>query len=261
MTYIGNEQHWKRLIEVDWLGQYVKAWVAFNAWYSNSFKSTQDRKIIEDIKNDEGNICSKIEDLLSATGSDQKSFQSDFADLHKALSEVVVKSGGRRVSLERVEDYQYAKAINATTSRITYEIEIDLNRKIRTVSVKNAADDEIFKKEIKRKEEWDASLNQKGWASPEGEWFDDLSHKQRTTLGAFLKESSSIHNLLSESSDCIEIGGFRFVDDKTLIARALIETLYQLRNALFHGEITPSLEVQSVYQPAYLVLKRIIPGA
>ena len=32
--------------------------------------------------------------------------------------------------------------------------------------------------------------------------------------------------------------------DKKLIARAHIEILYQLRNALFHGEVTPN-EVQT----------------
>ena len=41
MSYIGNEQQWKQLIEVDWLGQYVKAWIAFNFWYRNSFKFKQ----------------------------------------------------------------------------------------------------------------------------------------------------------------------------------------------------------------------------
>ena len=47
MTYIGNEIQWKQLIEVDWLGQYVKAWVAFNAWYSNNFKPPQGKKTFQ----------------------------------------------------------------------------------------------------------------------------------------------------------------------------------------------------------------------
>ena len=268
MTYIGNEQHWKRLIEVDWLGQYVKAWVAFNAWYSNNFAQEGDRAIIEEIKNGGGGVCPKIEIFLAGTGLEQKSFQSDFADLHKSLTDVVVESQEKktsivkRISLETIEDYRYAKNIKETKNNITYEVVRDLTQKIRTVSVKNSAGTEIFKEKIKREEEWEAMLNQGGWASSDGKWFRGLlSPPQRKNLGAFLKESSPIHNLLSGNGDSIEIGGFKFVDDKTLIARALIETLYQLRNVLFHGEITPNTDAQRVYQPAYLVLKRIIPGA
>ena len=266
MTYIGNEQHWKRLIEVDWLGQYVKAWVAFNAWYSNNFAQEGDRAIIEEIKNGGGGVCPKIEIFLAGTGLEQKSFQSDFADLHKFLTDVVVESQEKktsivkRISLETIEDYRYAKNIKETKNNITYEVVRDLTRKIRTVSVKNSAGTEIFEEKINREEEWEAMLNQEGWASSDGEWFRGLlSPAQRKNLGAFLKESSPIHNLLSGNGDSIEIGGFMFVDDKTLIARALIETLYQLRNVLFHGEITPNTDAQRVYQPAYLVLKRIIP--
>lgn len=267
MTYIGNEQRWKRLIEVDWLGQYVKAWVAFNAWYSNNFAQEGDRAIIEEIKNGDGGVSSKIEIFLSGTGLEQKSFQSDLADLHKSLTDVVVESQEKRtsivkrISFETIEDYQYPKNIKETIRNITYGIEIDPNQKNRIVRVKNTSGKEIFKKEINRKEEWAASLNQDSWASSEGEWFTGLSPSQRQHLEAFLKESSPIHNLLSGNGDSIEIGGFRFVDDKTLIARALIETLYQLRNVLFHGEITPNTDAQDVYRPAYLVLKRIIPGA
>ena len=85
-------------------------------------------------------------------------------------------------------------------------------------------------------------------------WFEKLSPAQRKYLRVLLIDSLPIHNLLDFSNNP---GGF--TGDEKLIARAHIEILYQLRNALFHGEVTPN-EVQTVYQPAYLVLKHIIPG-
>ena len=261
MTYIGNELQWKRLVDVDWLGQYVKAWVAFNAWYSNNFKPPQgkrrfrDREIIEKIKDDEGGICSKIENLLSGTDSNQKLFQSDVSALHKALSNITVKSNEKRIWLKEISDYRYVNPIQETKHNITYEIKIDSKDKKRIVTViGKKIGKEIFNKTITAKEEetfqrenWFDELSNSGW-------FEKLSQTQRNYLRVFLNDSLPIHNLLDFSND-----PNKFTGDQKLISRAHIEILYQLRNALFHGEVTPN-EVQTVYQPAYLVLKQIIPG-
>lgn len=257
MTYIGNELQWKRLIEVDWLGQYVKAWVAFNAWYSNNFKPPQgkirfkDREIIEKIKNDEGGICSKIENLLSGTDSNQQSFQSDVADLHKALSDITVRSSGKRIWLKEISDYHYVNSIQEKRHNITYEIKIDSQNRQRIVKVtgKRSFNKTITteQEEIFQSENWFDELSNSGW-------FEKLSQAQRKYLRVLLEDSLPIHNLLDFSIDPNTPTG-----EKKLIVRAHIEILYQLRNALFHGEVTPN-EVQTVYQPAYLVLKQIIPG-
>ena len=252
MSYTGNEQQWRKLIEVDWLGQYAKAWVAFNAWYRNNFDLVSDRQIIEAIKNDKGDICSKIENFLLGVGTDQKSFQSDIADLQSALSGTVIKSDKKWISFETIEDYKHAKSVEETRNKILYKIEINPDQKKRIVVVTNSAMKEIFKKTIKREEE--------EVGNPNAGWFDPLSKAQQDTLAGFLRESKPVHNLLSPSRDHLEIGSFKFVNNANLIARAIIETLYQLRNSLFHGEITPDSQTQRVYQPAYLILKSIIPG-
>ena len=267
MTYIGNELHWKRLIEVDWLGQYVKAWVAFNAWYRNTIKPDPgedpfgDREIIDKIKDDEGDICSTIEGFLSRDGLDEKSFQSDLADLHKSLDMVVVKSKEKKISFEGIEDYQYAKSIDKTERHgVTYEVKVDKNQKKRVVTVTAKSGNELFNETItKRKEKdfqgenWFENLVKSGF-------FERLSTTQRNYLKGYLEDSSPIHNLLIPNNAVTIIGTYKFTSDKKLIARSIVEILYELRNALFHGEITPGAKVENVYQPAYLVLKRIIPG-
>ena len=266
MTYIGNEIHWKQLVEVDWLGQYVKAWVAFNAWYRNAIKPgpgedpLDDRKIIEKIKEDEVDICSMIEGFLSGDGSDKKLFQSDLADLHNSLSIVVIKSKDKRISFEGIEDYQYAKSVDKTKKYgVTYEIKVDKDQKKRIVMLTDKSGNELFNKTIiKTREE---SFQGENWfenLSNEG-FFGKLSITQRGFLKVYLQESSPIHNLLASDNTSTEIGPYKFTNDKKLIARGLIEILYQLRNALFHGEVTPNEGLQTVYQPAYLVLKQIIP--
>ena len=254
MSYIGNEQQWKMLIEVDWLGQYIKAWIAFNAWYRNSFALNRDREIIDAIKNDSGHICSKIEDSLSGNSSSEKSFQSNVADLHGSLSGTIIKSMNKRISFEAIEDYRHAKPVAETKNNISYKIEVDIDRSEHIVQITNSNGREILCETIRRGNSLDTQQ------------LTYLSDAQKETLQGFLKESTPVHNLLVHDSDFREsnhreIGSFKFVDNTNLIARAIIEILYQLRNALFHGEITPDSETQEVYQPAYLILKSIIPGA
>ena len=258
MTYIGNEQQWKTLIEVDWLGQYIKAWIAFNAWYRNSFNLRSDWQIIEEIKNGGGDVCSKIENLLIGDSSDQISFQSDVADLHRSLSAKAIKSRSKRISFHEIEDYQFARPIDEKKNNVSYKIEIDVINKKRIVTITKSNGTQILYKTISREEEG-INLDIETVAS--------LSDAQKRTLKGLFNESTPVHSMLpihslrDHQGNHLEIGSFKFISNTTLIARAIIEILYQLRNTLFHGEITPDSETQRVYQPAYLILKLIIPGA
>ena len=121
-----NVQEWIKLIEVDWLGQYAKTWMAFNAWYRSCFGTEKnDGKIIEKIKNDKQEICSEIENFLSGSGAVEKAFQSDIAGLHNSLVHTNIESKGKKISFEAIEDYQYTennKSIEENRSGITYVV-------------------------------------------------------------------------------------------------------------------------------------------
>ena len=118
MSYIGNEQEWKRLMAVDWLGQYVKAWIAFNAWYRNKFEQSNDREIIDAIKNDEGDICSKIEGRLINSSAGDKSFQSEVADLHYLLLRTVIKSNEKKSLLNQSKIISMLNLLNIKKIRL-----------------------------------------------------------------------------------------------------------------------------------------------
>ena len=261
MTGPENVQEWIKLIEVDWLGQYAKTWMAFNAWYRSALGPGNDNRIIAKIKNDKKEICSTIESFLSGSGALQKAFQSNLAELHNSLIHTNIESKGKKISFEAIEDYQYTKdnkSIEENRSGITYKITIHVDNKQRVVGVENASGENMFNKTITSEDEeffqgekWFEKLSDNGW-------FEKLSQTQRNYLRVYLEDSSPIHNLLAPDSNPTEIGLFKFTSDKKLIARALIEILYQLRNSLFHGELTPTPEVQKAYEPAYLILKWII---
>ena len=257
-----NVQEWIKLIEVDWLGQYARTWMAFNAWYRSQFGTEKnDGKIIEKIKNDKQEICSEIENFLSGSGTLHKSFQSDIAELHNSLVHTNIESKSKKISFESIEDYQYTKgtkSIEENRRGITYKVIIHADSKQRVVRVENASGENMLNKTITTEDEesfqgekWFEKLSDSGW-------FEKLSQTQRNYLKADIEDSSPIHNLLAPDSNPTEIGLFKFTSDKKLIARALIEILYQLRNSLFHGELTPTPEIQKAYEPAYLILKWII---
>jgi len=44
-TFIDNREAWLRMSGIDYLGQFIKTWLAFNAWYRGAYTETQDRKI------------------------------------------------------------------------------------------------------------------------------------------------------------------------------------------------------------------------
>ena len=217
MTIQENVQEWIKLIEVDWLGQYAKTWMAFNAWYRSALGPGNDKRIVDKIKNDKEEICSTIESFLSGSGALQKAFQSNLAELHNSLVHTNIESKGKKISFEAIEDYQYTKdkkSIEENRSGITYKITIHADNKQRVVKVENASEENMLDKTITAEEEdafqcknWFKKLSDSGW-------FEKLSQTQRNYLKVYLEDSSPIHNLLAPDPNPTEIGLFKFTGVK-----------------------------------------------
>ena len=73
-----------------------------------------------------------------------------------------------------------------------------------------------------------------------------------------------MHNFLPENlsstddNDCIKIGSYKFCSDKDKIFKAIIENIYALRCLLFHGDIEPTDETNTLFESAYFVLKYML---
>jgi hypothetical protein len=93
--------------------------------------------------------------------------------------------------------------------------------------------------------------------------FRKLTEAQRGNLRACYEDinpEKSVCLLIDDmdARDYLDIGGIRFVDDIGLLCSGLIEILYNLRNALFHGTLVPNSQTQQVYEPAYHILHTLI---
>jgi hypothetical protein len=68
-------------------------------------------------------------------------------------------------------------------------------------------------------------------------------------------------NLLSgDPTNCIQVGQYNLIKEPITIFKGVLEMLYNLRNVLFHGQIIPNRDTNTVYEPAYKVLKMIVEG-
>ena len=84
-TFTENRDRWLQMSEVDYLGQFVKAWLAFNAWYRSAYTETQDRKIIEEIKWNPNPIAARFRPLLDHTSEEAEQFRTEIGLMHHRL--------------------------------------------------------------------------------------------------------------------------------------------------------------------------------
>src|SRR5439155_1432978 len=84
-TFIDNRDAWFRMSDIDYLGQFVKTWLAFNAWYRSAYAETQDRKIMNEIKWQGNPVLSKLRPMLEADSEEAEQFRSEIGLLHHRL--------------------------------------------------------------------------------------------------------------------------------------------------------------------------------
>ena len=74
-------------IKVDYFSAFMKAWIAFNAWYrfSDEIKGKTDNECIELIGSKSNRFKTYIENLLVDNGADGNAFRENLASLHTML--------------------------------------------------------------------------------------------------------------------------------------------------------------------------------
>ena len=60
------------------------------------------------------------------------------------------------------------------------------------------------------------------------------------------------------SQDTLRFGTTNFIQDPGKVFSALVDAIYSLRNALFHGSITPNEQHNEIYEPAYHIVMRFV---
>jgi hypothetical protein len=256
--YTENEEKWKQLIEIDYFTHFVKAWVAFNAWYKNHFPDTNtDREAINQIKNNSNRIKTKFNSLITGTNEESEIFKNNLGQLHYFLLNNEIKNNDIRIWFESfvVELDRSCLEQRNEIRNIKYYVHITLNRgEISNVlvTVKDSNNNTIcnYQHTVYAIEHFRQSNE-----------YANLSPNQQSNIIALFQEANPkkpTNFLTNDENNCINVGQYKFINNQELLFKGLIEILYSLRNVLFHGQIIPDRNTNQVYEPAYKILKMLI---
>ena len=99
---------WMSRAEIDYIGPFLKAWAAFNAWCRHASEQAQERAMLEYVKNQPNPVRRGILPLLDNDNqtAEALALRQAIYDLHKSLDathvEVVRKGVNERISLRTV---------------------------------------------------------------------------------------------------------------------------------------------------------------
>jgi len=255
-VYTENAEKWRLLADIDYITQFVKAWIAFNAWYKNNYPNLRtDREIIDAIKSAPNKFKDRMESLLNGSDNDSKIFKNEISNLHYQLGRCIIRNRGEAISFENIIiEINPKNQERFTRNTITYEVTRDAgNQNFITSRVVRHNGDEILRIEQNNGYNLEELKN-----DPQ---YQRLSQSQKNNLESCYKEINPrkpVSLIARTNEQCIEIGNYHFINNIDQLCKGIIEILYLLRNSLFHGEIVPDKATNKVYEPAYHILHKLV---
>ncbi|MEF8736836.1 MAG: hypothetical protein V5B35_09660 [Candidatus Accumulibacter necessarius] len=256
-TFIDNREAWLRMSEIDYLGQFVKVWLAFNAWYRSAYSETQDRKIINELKRNSSPVGNALRPLIETQSEDAEQFRSDIGFLHHRLEHYEINTGKdeakQRITFRRVYLKDRPPCIEQVTSYgFTFKVERKQNGAIES-SVVNKSRSSIFLYPQTKHDLLDLTAQQ---------GFSVLRPNQQNCLRNLYEQIApkEVADLLSttRTSAAIKCGSYSFYCSREELFAAVIEAVYLMRCHLFHGELSPTRKASECYEPAYRIVRRFI---
>ena len=260
-TFIENRDTWIRMSEIDYLGQFVKTWLAFNAWYRSAYTETQDRQIIKEIKWQSNPVLSKLRPMLEAVSEEAEQFRAEIGQLHHRLENYELHSGKgvekTRISLTSVFLKEKPPGVKVGTY-YGYEFTVERTSNQVKIEVKRTKGQLIVVQHVQPRFDF-ANL----------ETLPQVQQNLTPNLRGFLRQLYTevapnwIENLttykdLDPNTREIRCGGFSFWCGKDALFAGVVEIVYQMRCTLFHGELVPTKGAILCYEPAYKLVKRFL---
>lgn len=240
-------------IKVDYFSAFMKAWIAFNAWYNFSGEVTgkSDKECIEYIASQSNRFKTYTMNLINAEDADGSAYRESIAKLHGALLNAAITTQeyiGVRQSVSFAE--VAVKNANALARKDYYQNHYECSRshgKTRTIITVKSTGTTVF------------SFEQEGYDI-------DVLRQQSGYVGLSLVQKNKceecygelipyrISSVLASGQNTKQIGAYNFVNDAGKISEAIVIILYMLRCCLAHGDISPDELANEVYKYAYEVL-------
>jgi hypothetical protein len=264
-----NLKQWRDAARIDWFSQFIKAWIPFNAWMTDSFGDLTDRELLDRIKSGNNVVYNRIVPILTlsqtqAQGAKRgwqdmspegEEFRKKIDDLARLLQGCVVDGRKGRVSFETVDvganpqaDEQLTKWTRNFRVRRGYPTKGEVTLEMSASKTSTAF---LLTQPEHNRKMLEDDLK-----------FQALKADHRTTLLA-LHDCVAPRKVISvlaphDAPDAVRIGTLSFRQDPGKLFSALVDITYSLRNALFHGSITPIGQHNEIYEPAYHIVLRFV---
>lgn len=248
---------WIARAEIDYLGPFVSAWAAFNAWYRHVSGSTQDREGLLYVRGRQNSLRSAILpyfDPQTIDTADAAAFKQHVAELHAAL-EAHRLDASHKGNLEHVSFRSVPLGSGQPLPQQSnyggrqYRVEKANQTWISTVIDRAGA-------EVCRIENPNYGLH----ALTNDPAFGRLTQAGQGQLRALYKDCDPrpMANLLNGTEPAIACGTISFRCPPQDLFSGVVITIYRMRNMLLHGELSPHTAALACYGPAYQLVRSML---
>ncbi|PWK78229.1 hypothetical protein LX99_02069 [Mucilaginibacter oryzae] len=259
MSIKAHIDNWISKADPDYYVMFIKAWIPLNAWYFSEYATTKDSVALEKIKNTKNKVRNRIQALLdNEKDLDSRDFRFRLAQLHEELEKRSITNYGKKISFKSVviDGVIPAPATDTDKRGTIYKAIPNKNTGYRAVIIDKSSKtlmDKTF-----NPYDFKAFLTDNQYITL------DAKNKEKIKKCFQLIDPNKGTDFISTSrvkSDYIELDAhakIRFNNDTELIAKGLVQILYELRCLLFHGLLDPTQINQPIYEHAFFILKHII---
>ncbi|MBD9626311.1 hypothetical protein IB279_25515 [Ensifer sp. ENS06] len=252
-----HAQEWMKKAEIDYIGPFVKAWAAFNAWYRHDSGQNSERAMLDFVvRNHNSRLRRHVLPLLSNGNvtAEAERLKLAICDLQQRLDAIQfeVRPKGRleRVSLREV---CIRPLVNFQNDELVRNGQRYAAAKIQgghyQITVTSTRTGNVKFQYVQA--QYDAN---EMYAHPD--FNNNLSQPQRTALRQFYDACNPrpMADLVLGGGPVLDVAIMQFQCLPQDLLAGLVETLYAMRNALLHGEVDPDPQVLSCYEPAYRIV-------
>jgi hypothetical protein len=261
-----NARLWKERAEIDYIGPFVKAWAAFNAWFREEAGTRRDREGLEFVKTRANPVRSEIIPLLAppengpdgrprTDSEDAQELKLLISDLHKFLEQY-------RIEVAREDDL--LEQITFTSVAIRQRLQLPQSTVSRSITYTvNRQNGQWISTVANRTGQTTATIMQADYDEAGLIIHPQYVALSQTVRGHLLGLYQTCcprptSNLLAGTERPIIAGERQFRCTSEELFFGLVEVIYALRNSLLHGELQPDERAFRAYEPAYRIVMRFL---
>ena len=249
---------WIKRADPDYYIMFIKAWIPFNAWYFSEYNTKRDDIALTQIKTTKNIIRNRIETMLTSTDKESLEFRNSLAALHNELEKRKIMNYQHLISFSHIRLDEYFPSIATDIMNdVIYKITPDKTNGFKILIISKDEVTTYMSKTLNP----NYSLNN---LDLENQYISLPSQEMKNKIREmYISVDPKLPFSLIEANHAngIKLENYNeiyFKNDSELIAKSLIQILYELRCILFHGILNPNETYSLTYKYAFEILSILI---